>query len=374
MDAAALVTDIWTAGVAAVDGTTSVKNALRSHNIARPDQIIAVGKAAASMALAAHNLFGNDLPTLVITKYGHAIPFSNHPPPTLRVIEAAHPVPDANSLVAGQALWQTVHHMPASSHLLMLVSGGASSLTEMPANGLSLHALQTENQRLLSEGLDIHTMNARRKGMSLIKGGRLLEGFTGARVTTLAISDVQGDALTVIGSGIGNAPDNVRFSFDPYIVASNAIARQHAAKRAHVRGLPVLSNSEILYDDVYHLAKSLGRHLRQSPMGIHIYGGEPTIQLPPDPGQGGRNQALALALSREIHGIDDMTVLVAGTDGTDGPTNAAGGLITGETWQDHAASYLRAADSGRYLAQKNALFTTGPTGTNVMDLVIALRQ
>lgn len=363
------VKDIWRHGVQAVQGGPAVETALRKHQVARPDQIIAVGKAASAMLVGAQEVFGPDVPSLVITKYGHALALSG----PVRVIEAAHPVPDENTLVAGFEVLKIVQQLPENAHLLMLVSGGASSLVELPEPGLTLQALQSENARLLSEGLDIHTMNVRRKEMSRIKGGKLLENFEGELVTTLAISDVQGDSLSVIGSGIGQAPENYRFSFDPYIVASNKIARAACAKRAAKLGLNVMTNSEILYADVDDLAAEIGPALRDTPPGVHIWGGEPTIVLPPDPGQGGRNQALALALAEHISGIFGLEVLVAGTDGTDGPTDAAGALVTGATWTEEAKRHQRLADSGHFLEGREALFKTGPTGTNVMDLLIALK-
>lgn len=367
--AKSLVEDIWWHGVRAVQGDASVANALRREQVARPDQIIAIGKAAASMVQGAQIVFGADIPTLLITKYGHTRPL----PGPVRVIEAAHPVPDENTLVAGVEILKTVQHQEEQSHLLLLVSGGASSLAELPEDGLSLHALQAENARLLAEGLDIHAMNARRKTLSRIKGGKLLSPFKGELVTTLAISDVEGDSLSVIGSGIGVPPENHRFSFDPFIVGSNELARQKCAARAKTLGLNVLHNSETLYADVFELAKEIGPTLRKAPPGLFIWGGEPTIVLPPDPGQGGRNQALALALADQISGIFGLTVLVAGTDGTDGPTDAAGGIVTGATWSEDAKRAQRLADSGHFLEQRGALFKSGPTGTNVMDLLIALK-
>lgn len=369
MDRAEILKDIWQAGVDAVRGDRAVTTALAREQVARPDRILAVGKAAASMAQAARDFFGGDIPTLVVTKYGHAEGLDSD----IEVIEAAHPVPDENSLRGGKTLFDAVHGMGADTHLLMLVSGGASALAELPAAGLSLHALQAENSRLLAEGLDIHAMNTRRRELSEIKGGKLLARFRGALVTTLAISDVEGDALSVIGSGIGDAPDAVRFSFDPFIVASNAIARDACAARAKALGIPVLDNAETLYDDVYTLSARLGPVFCQSAPGLQILGGEPTVTLPPDPGEGGRNQALALALAEEIAGQERLSVLVAGTDGTDGPTTAAGGLVDGATWGDGARAALRAADSGRFLRNRGALFTSGPTGTNVMDLALALK-
>lgn len=363
------VEDIWWHGVRAVRGAKSVESALRAQQVAKPDQIIAVGKAASAMLTGAQAVFGVDIPALVVTKYAHASPL----PGPVRVIEAAHPVPDENTLVAGVEILKTVLDLTANAHLLMLVSGGASSLVELPESGLSLHALQSENARLLAEGLDIHAMNARRKELSQIKGGKLLSHFGGELVTTLAISDVQGDDLSVIGSGIGQAPEFHKFSFDPHIVASNGTARSACAARAARLGLAVMTNDETLYADVYELAAEIGPALRAAPQGVHIWGGEPTIVLPPDPGQGGRNQALALALAEQISGLYGLTILVAGTDGTDGPTDAAGGVVNGATWTEEAKRFQRLADAGHFLEGRDALFKSGPTGTNVMDLVIALK-
>ncbi len=367
-DAAQLLEDIWQAGVEAVRGDTATAAALVQHKIARPDRIVAVGKAAAAMARATQAHFGTDVPTLVVTKYGHAEGLVG-----AEVIEAAHPVPDENSLKGGAALAKAVEAMAADSHLLMLVSGGASSLAEFPEEGFDLAALQAENARLLAQGLDIHAMNAQRKTLSRIKGGKLLARFGGTRVSTLALSDVEGDDLSVIGSGIGDAPTPPDFDFAPHIIASNAIARAACAARAAALGLNVLSNQETLYEDVSALASRLGVTLRGDAVGLRIWGGEPTVILPSNPGEGGRNQALALEIAREIQGRADLHVLVAGTDGTDGPTAAAGGLVDGATWEPHATDALKAADSGRFLRSKGALFTSGPTGTNVMDLALALQ-
>lgn len=360
---------IWQAGVDAVSGDASVSLALSALSTRPPDQIIAVGKAASAMTQAAIRHFRYSGPALVVTKYGHG---SGLPAPA-RVIEAAHPVPDENSLLAGRALVRAVRDMKPDGHLLVLVSGGASSLAELPREGLTLKDLADENNRMLAAGLDIHAMNAHRKTLSQIKGGQLLGQFRGASVTVLAISDVQGDDLSVIGSGIGSAPDGAAYDFDAHIVASNSVARAAATDRARTLGLTVLDNAETLYGNVSDLAPTIGQHLRASRRGVHILGGEPTVVLPENPGQGGRNQALALMLAREISGTSGLTVLVAGTDGSDGPTNAAGAIINGTTWTQSAQRAIREADSGRWLDQRDAVLRTGPTGTNVMDLLVAVR-
>ncbi|TDK41106.1 DUF4147 domain-containing protein [Antarcticimicrobium luteum] len=357
---------LWTAGVAAVGGHAATRAALEGAEA--PDRIFAVGKAAGAMARAALERFP-DVPALVVTKDGHG----DGLPEGVTLIEAAHPVPDARSLRGGAALRQAVEAMVPGERLLLLVSGGASSLAEDLAEGKTLDDLAALNRHLLAAGLDITAMNAERRLISRIKGGGLLSHFRGARVRVLAISDVPGDDLGVIGSGIGAAPPAPAFDYSAEIVASNAHARAAAAAEARARGIAVLAEEEALHDDLEVLAARIGARIRVMGPGAMILGGEPTVVLPEHPGRGGRNQALALALAREIAGCAGITVVVGGTDGTDGPTDAAGGIVDGATWGPGGAAALAAADSGSYLAARDALLTTGPTGTNVMDLLIALR-
>ncbi len=362
---------IWRAGVAAVGGYAATRRALSAHPpgySGRPDQIIGVGKAAVGMMCAARDHFGQ-APALVVTKDGHA----DGLPPGVRLIESAHPVPDARSLAAGKALRETIQGMAPGTRLLLLVSGGASSLAEDLVAGSTLDDLRALNARLLAQGLDIGAMNLERRRLSRIKGGGLLGHFAGAHVRVLAMSDVPSDDLAVIGSGTGAPPRHHGFAFQAQIIATNTTARQAAAVEARARGLQVLACEEALHDDLEFLARDIGHRIRRMGTGVLILGGEPTVVLPPNPGQGGRNQALALALAREIAGLDRLVVVVGGTDGSDGPTAAAGGIVDGSTWGAGAEQALLRADSGRYLERKHALLSTGPTGTNVMDLLIALR-
>ncbi|MEL6889003.1 MAG: DUF4147 domain-containing protein [Pseudomonadota bacterium] len=354
---------LWRAGVDAVRGDLAVAGTLTNAPIAAPNCIIAVGKAAVAMARPACENWP-DCPALIVTKYGH----TDSAPPRARVIEAAHPVPDAASLAAGAAMRDAVLSLGPDAHLLMLVSGGASALCEVLPDGMTLDTLQAQTQARLASGATIAELNAHRRSLSLIKGGKLLASFPGARVTTLALSDVEGDALDVIGSGIGVAPPDARFEFNARIVASNAIAR-NAVRAAST--VPVIANDETLYDDVMAVAPRIAQALRDGLPGLYIHGGEPVVQLPKNPGRGGRNMALGLALAREIAGTPGLQILVAGTDGTDGPTDAAGALIDGSTWDDTGADALARADAYPWLASRGALVKTGPTGTNVMDLLIA---
>ena len=361
---------IWRAAVAAVEGRAAVARALAEEPDFRPDLVLAVGKAAAGMSRAALAAFPG-CETLVVTKYHHGDE-ELRARPEVTLIEAAHPVPDGNSLRAGQLLLERVAAVPPGGRLLLLVSGGASALAEALVDGFDLERLRAETDALIAGGKTIAEINRRRKQVSRIKDGKLLEAFRGAEARVYAISDVEGDGIDVIGSGIGDirrAPGRATVR----LVASNAIARAAAARAAEQRGYPVVVNAETLYGDLFELAPVLGRTLAAGTRGVYIWGGEPTVVLPPNPGRGGRNQSLALALAREIAGRDDIAVLVAGTDGTDGPTDAAGGIVDGATWRaPDAEQALAAADAGPYLERRGALLVTGPTHTNVMDLVIAV--
>lgn len=350
----AALTRLWRAGVDAVGGRAAVTAHL--EDVPRPDRIAAVGKAAAAMAEGALARFPGT-PTLVVTKHGHG-----PAPEGARLLEAPHPLPGPESLIAGAALLEFISESRAP---LLLVSGGASALAESLAPGVTLATLQAETARLLATGADIHALNAVRAKLSRIKGGGLLRAAKGP-AAVLALSDVEGDALAVIGSGLGlpRAEDMAR------IVASNAHAR--AAVEAAYEGA-VICNEETLYGPVETVAARLGAALRAGPPGLYIWGGEPVVTLPEDPGRGGRNQALALHLSREIAGMAGVTALAAGTDGTDGPTEDAGGFADGALWSDLATGALARADAGTYLAAHSALFRSGPTGTNVMDLCLALK-
>ena len=362
---------IWDAAIDAVAGSSAVLHALRADTPFEPDLIMAVGKAAAGMCSGALEAFPG-CTAMVVTKYGHADADLKRAP-GIEIIEAAHPIPDENSLRAGRLLLERMRAMPTGSRVLLLVSGGASALAEALPEDMTLDDLQAITDEMIAGGKTIGQINARRKQTSLIKDGKLIEAFAGAEIRIYAISDVEGDSIEVIGSGLGDCC-RAKTRAKSTIIASNGIARERAAARAQELGLEVRLNEETLYGDVFELAPGIGEHLKHAEPGIYIWGGEPTVVLPEQPGRGGRNQGLALALAEYIEGRADVGLLVAGTDGTDGPTTAAGGLVNGDSWgpADAARDALERADAGPYLEQRGALFVTGPTNTNVMDLVIAI--
>jgi glycerate 2-kinase len=345
-----LLLHLFQAALASVDGRTCVREALSvppgMQPSPRPVWAAAVGKAASAMMLGAHDALGKGLErALLITKDDHAAP----PLYGLRhieIIESAHPVPDQRSLAAGARLLEWVDAVPADVELLFLISGGASSLVEALVPGATLAQLTELNTRGLASGLAIGELNARRAQLSRIKGGRLAARLGGRAARALFISDVPGHDPAVIGSGLmgpaAAAPPGgiVEDGIERRVIASIDIAAK--AARAEAQALSV-------------------------------------VTLPENPGRGGRNQHLALAAARIIAGHDNLMLLVAGTDGTDGVTSDAGGLVDGETCSRVALGTLDVqkcldtADSGAALAAAGDLIHTGPTGTNVGDLVIGLK-
>ncbi len=362
---------IWQAAVSAVSGEQAVERAILADTEFKPDQIIGVGKAAVGMCQGALNQYP-DCKALIVTKYDHAdediLDRAN-----VRVIESAHPIPDQQSLNAGNAMLDCVGKLAPESRLLLLVSGGASALAEALSDEMSLLDLQSVTDEMISTGKTIGEINSKRKQMSQIKDGKLLAVFNGAEARVYAISDVEGDSIGTIGSGIGDC-HRATVPAASKVIASNQIAREQACDTAQSLGLTVKHNEESLYNDVFQLAPQIGQRLANAEPGVYIWGGEPTVILPENPGRGGRNQALALAISEHLLDKNNIALLVAGTDGSDGPTTAAGGLVDENTFADKedAVAALNQANAGTYLEQHNSLFVTGPTNTNVMDLAIAI--
>ena len=362
---------LWQAAIEAVSGYQAVANALNADSAFRPDQVIAVGKAASGMCLGALD----NLPVcdaLVVTKYDHT-EAELRERERVTVVESAHPIPDQKSLDAGHVLLERTFTMLPDSRLLLLVSGGASALAEALPASMTLVDLQAKTDEMIASGNTIGEINTWRKQNSLIKDGKLVEAFKGAEVRVYAISDVEGDGIDTIGSGLGDC-HRASVLATSKVIASNRIAREQVSKTALEQGLVVRVNEETLYGDLFELAAEIGETLRNAEPGVYLWGGEPTVILPDNPGRGGRNQSLALAVAEHLAGLEHISLLVAGTDGSDGPTTAAGGIVDGSSWGDPGAARtaLQQADAGNYLQQRDALFVTGPTNTNVMDLAIAI--
>jgi hydroxypyruvate reductase len=396
--------EIYRAALAAVEGRGAVRRHLQAHPLEGPLHLVAVGKAATSMTLGALDALGDQISDgLVICKHGHGDPELERVG-RLTYLESDHPVPGEQSLAAGRALVDYFDRAPDAARFLVLGSGGASSLVELLPEGCDLAWLQRLTDWLLSGGYDIGTMNRVRKAFSRIKGGRLRRWLRGRPALNLLISDVPGDDPAVVGSGLlvpdhgalaplpDELPDWARLQLhdtadvdaqedrvDTVLVARNADARAAAREAAVGLGYAVFADDGDLDGDAVEAAHALVAQLVADAPGLRIWGGETTVQLPEAPGRGGRNQHLALAAALELAGRNDMLLLAAGTDGTDGPGEDAGALVDGGTVRrgelhaGAAATCLARADAGTFLAAAGDLLQTGPTGTNVMDLALGLR-
>ncbi|RKT45424.1 glycerate kinase type-2 family protein [Thiocapsa rosea] len=402
-----LLLDVLAAALRAVDGRTVVEQALAARPLDGPVWICAIGKAAQSMALGACDALGPRIAGgLLITKPGHLDPavFAGV---EIECLLGGHPVPDAGSLAAGRRLLCALGEMSPQTEVLVLLSGGASSLVEVPTAGLDLADLRCMNQWLLGSGLPIDAVNRVRKSVSRIKGGGLLGALGDRPSRVLAISDVPGDDPGVIGSGLlvpevglaeaiaaldlpkwlsawverGLAERGPLPARSPRIelVATLDTAKSAAADAGRRAGVAVRLDPQPVDGDAGLAGRRLARALLDGPPGLSIAGGETTLRLPDSPGRGGRNQHLALAAAIELAGQSDAALLSAGTDGTDGPTDDAGALVDGATLERirdaglDAADGLQRADSGTLLEASGDLIRTGPTGTNVMDLILGWR-
>ena len=394
---------LYAAALKAVEGRNCVRNYLQNNDLGdKPVVLLAIGKAAAAMAAGACDVLKERVSGgLVVTKEGHAdIPL----PACLTVREAAHPVPDVRSLEAGRAVIDLVSQLPQDCQLLVLTSGGASALVEALPNGVGLAELAELNRWLVGSGLSIIEMNRIRQSISCLKGGKLAGLLKGQTATNLLISDVPGDDPAFIASGpfyrapptltdveslpdwvvamqqqaaANSRPAQLEQDVPHHIVASNRIACEAALACAHQHDWPAVYHPELLEADAGEVAVSLVEALEALPAGVHIWGGETTVQLPSKPGRGGRNQHLALIAAQQLAGRNDCWLLSAGSDGTDGPTADAGALVDGGTIKRgdaeglNVADCLARADAGTFLEASGDLLHTGPTGTNVMDLILA---
>lgn len=386
--------------------------------------VAGAGKAVCPMARALEELLGSRIDRgLVITKYGHSLPLKK-----IKVAEADHPLPDASGVEGASRILEMAEAAGKDDLFIFLLTGGASSLLSAPAAGLSLRDKQKASGLLINSGASIDEINAVRKHLSLIKGGRLASAAAPARVLTLIVSDVVNNPLSTIGSGptapdpstygdalkiiksyglAGKMPKKVMdvlrqgveggFPESPkqnsavfervsnIIVADNLSALHHAAKKAKALGFKplVLSSSitgntreaAVFFASVLKEIKKSGNPIK-APACV-LMGGETTLKVTGG-GKGGRNQEFALAMTMALGGEGGIHALSAGTDGTDGPTDAAGAYALPDTLRKAAAlgldplRYLSRNDSYNFFRKIDGLFMTGPTGTNVMDIVIGV--
>ena len=348
-------------------------------------RLIAVGKASVPMAQAIHELLGPHISrSIIITKYGHST-ISAQQSSSVKlalpkvskgqssVVEAAHPVPDENSLRAGGLICEALQDCGENTLVIVCVSGGASALVIAPQPGISLKTMQAINDALLRSGADIREMNAVRSRLDRLKSGGLVRLAQPAQVIGLILSDVIGDPLDVIASGITNEAGAYNV-----LVGNNTQACEAAVKALEAQGY----RARIVTTEMRGEARERGAEIAQAianepPGSALIYGGETTVTIR-GAGKGGRCQELALAAACVMRQI--AWVMALGTDGTDGPNDAAGAIVD-ETTVERARQLGLAAqacldnnDSYTFFDKLGDLIKTGPTGTNVADVVVAIRH
>ncbi|MCB1866191.1 MAG: DUF4147 domain-containing protein [Chromatiales bacterium] len=387
------------AALARVDGRAVTAAALRAASPQAPLVLVAIGKAASSMTAGALDALGVEA-----FAGGVVVDRDPRPDPRARSFDwcaGGHPLPTAASLDAGRAVRARIEQAPPEAGILFLISGGASSLAELPRAGVGLELLVRTNTWLIGAGLAIDAMNRVRAGLSELKGGGLARLAARHRALGLILSDVPGDDPAVVGSGPLSAPRAVdppalpdwlapywnagaaNESFptvEQRVIACNLDACQAAAAFLRSAGFAVEIDADTWSGDAAQAGRRLARRALALGAGqAFVCGGETTVRLPPRPGRGGRNQHLSLAGAIELAGHPDGLLLALATDGSDGNSADAGALVDGTTLDRAgcdpvcARGALERADSGTVLAAAGDLLTTGPSGTNVMDVYIALR-
>ncbi|HZS00184.1 MAG TPA: glycerate kinase [Chloroflexota bacterium] len=384
-------------------------------------RVVGAGKASGAMAAAVEPLLGDRLDGgLVIVKDGHTVPTSR-----VALREAGHPTPDARGLAATAELLSRVRGLRADDLLVVLLSGGGSALLEQPVPGVDLAALQATTDLLLRAGAAIGELNAVRKHLSLVKGGGLARLAAPATVLAVVLSDVLGNPLDVIASGplapdpttyadagavlarydlwdrvppavathlraglAGRAPETAKPGDPAFarvrhaVIADNAVAADSAVARARALGLNTLLLSTYVEGEareVGHVLAALARELAERGQPLSrpaclVLGGETTVTVRGS-GTGGRNQEVALGAVTRLAGLDGALVLSAATDGGDGPTDAAGAWADGTSLARASAlgldprAYLARNDAYHFFAALGDLLSTGPTLTNVNDLM-----
>jgi len=413
---------IFRAALAAADPVGAVTGYLRGRDFSqyRNIYVIGGGKAGATMGQAAERVLGRRISGgWINVKDGHVARLRR-----IHLHQCGHPVPDERGVEGARRIAEIAAAAQSGDLLLCLISGGASALMPLPAEGITLAEKQEVTRLLLACGATIHEFNAVRKHISAIKGGQLARLAAPAAVESLLLSDVIGDDLDVIGSGPtapdvstfadvrailyrygveSQMPESVRDRLDRgargeiaetpkpgndlfmrvrnTVIGGNRLALEAARRKARELGFHTLVlASEIQGEtrDVARMHAAMAREIVKSgqparPPACLISGGETTVAIRGG-GLGGRNQEFVLAAAIEIAGLPATVIFSAGTDGSDGPTDAAGAIADGETLSRNpdAVRFLEANDSYYYFEPLGDLVKTGPTGTNVMDVRLVL--
>lgn len=412
LDPKIFLTSIFNAAVAAADPELTIRNHLPAKPKGRTI-VVGAGKGSAQMAAALEKAWDGPIEGVVVTRYGYGARCER-----IEVLEAAHPVPDEAGLAAAKRLLETVSGLTADDLVIALISGGGSALLPSPAGGLTLADEIAVNEALLASGAPIAAMNAVRKHVSTIKGGRLAAAAYPAKVVSLVVSDIPGDNPALVASGPTVPDDSTRQDVltivdtyrmvlpeavmahlnapaadaprpgdkrfagnEVHVIASAAVSLEAAAAEAKRQGIETVILSDAIEGEArevgsVHAAIAREVALRDRPFkkpGLILSGGETTVTLRAK-GKGGRNSEFLLAFAIGIDGLPGIHALAADTDGIDGSENNAGAFADGSS-----VARMRAAgiDAKAMLAGNNAwtafdavgdLFVPGPTGTNVNDL------
>jgi len=408
---------IFRAALAAADPGASVERhiARRSYDRYRNIYVVGAGKAGAAMARATERVLGKRITAgLINVKDGHTTKLRR-----IELNQCGHPVPDERGVAGARRIAAIAAAAGEGDLVLCLISGGGSALLPLPAEGITLEEKQATTRLLLASGATIHEINAVRKHISAIKGGQLARLAEPAAVEALLLSDVIGDNLDVIGSG-PTAPDASTFAgalgiLNKFgirervpapvrerlergaaglieetpkrtaarntVIGSSRLALDAAAARARALGYRTMILSSEIEGETREIARmhaAIAREMARTgrplkPPACIITGGETTVTIKGE-GLGGRNQEFVLAAAIEIAGVPETVIFSAGTDGTDGPTDAAGAIADGATLRRNpdALRYLEANDSYHYFQPLGDLVMTGPTNTNVMDVRLIL--
>jgi len=395
--------------IEANDPEQAVAKALEEHR--KPSYIMAIGKAAWTMANAAKKTLGeNALGGVVITKYDH----SNGPIGNFSIFEAGHPIPDENSVKATEFAVDFFSEMTEADNVIFLISGGGSALFESPVDGVSLKNMEKLSRDLIKSGADITQINTVRKRLSKVKGGGFAEICAPANIYCVILSDVLGNDPAAIASGPATtnnstAEDALRIieefgielsenilsklKEDNSVQVNNAAHRiigsvnelcisveKFAAERGYATYIMTQSMT-VQAREAGNMMASIAEKLKDGetlplPCAL-IFGGETVVKVTGE-GKGGRNQELALAAALRIEGMENICIFSFGSDGTDGPTDAAGGITDGYSADNYkelgmdAYEYLNNNNSYPLLKASGDLLVTGPTGTNINDVSVIL--
>ena len=388
---------IFQQAITAVAGKQVVAQEFSRNKYTDKYHVVAIGKAADAMVLGLPD--DKVINGIVISKHGH-ISEQLQQDTRFICIESDHPMPKQASILAGEALLDYLTALPKNAPCLFLISGGTSALVEVLQDGWTLADLTDLTNYLLANDFSIAEINAVRRKISKIKGGGLWHYLGDRPVTCLMISDVPNDNPVDIGSGLlfpdteSSLPQlpsewssrinpvhqiNLAPGFDWKIIASLSDAKQAAAHQAKKLGYSVRVIAKFVNGKAVDTAQQCVDYVMNNPHVLYIWGGETTVTLPSKPGKGGRNQHLALAAAIQMDNTQNCYLLAAGTDGTDGLSSATGALVDSDTVMKgknlglDASEYLEKADSNSFFQATDELIMTGATGTNVMDLVLAIK-